>query len=423
MRFANYEDAYAALGIEQGREADLFDVKRAWRYLVKYHHPDIFTNHRLREEATERLKRYNAAYEHLKKYWETYKRMPPRTQREDYGDRQSHDANTAGTHYGGGDSPWQTSASGATTATGRSSSSATTDKPEPNDTTEETFGRKRSKRAGTADGATGWRTGTDNEREAFWRAYNSGATAGEKSAEERFWEEMDAQHPPPKTDRQASFGPPPFKRTFVYDLLEKFERLENDPDTTWLAAGVYIASFALVLVIATSAFKGIYRMFGFDPFVGIDTMPGSTLFVVLLCTTLYFVYFGWHYYYKTYKLLLHPFVQLDYAGTPDAVLQKLNQGLQACQRTHNSWQIGSLDIDEYGFRTITAVMSCKTVFNTIDDLKITIKVWERSPNVSAVAFWFEESGGPFKRNSAVLLGETSEKLRAVLQQKSSQRRP
>jgi hypothetical protein len=74
LRTYEYDAAYAALGVPVG--ADFFEVKRAWRYLVKYHHPDVFTDLARREQATEALKKYNAAFDLLRKYWHSHGTMP-----------------------------------------------------------------------------------------------------------------------------------------------------------------------------------------------------------------------------------------------------------------------------------------------------------------------------------------------------------
>ncbi|MGZ8548893.1 MAG: DnaJ domain-containing protein, partial [Sulfuricurvum sp.] len=61
--------AYALLGLSQGSSMD--DIKKAYRTLVREHHPDIIKAQGASDEylkiATEKVQEINAAYEMIKK--------------------------------------------------------------------------------------------------------------------------------------------------------------------------------------------------------------------------------------------------------------------------------------------------------------------------------------------------------------------
>lgn len=60
----NINDAYSILGLKQGASQE--DVKQAYRKLAKIWHPDRFPNQQQKQEAEEKIKIINLAYEQLK---------------------------------------------------------------------------------------------------------------------------------------------------------------------------------------------------------------------------------------------------------------------------------------------------------------------------------------------------------------------
>jgi curved DNA-binding protein CbpA len=63
LRF-DINDAYKILGLEPG--ASQAQVKQTYRKMVKIWHPDRFVDQRQKQEAEEKIKLINAAYNHLK---------------------------------------------------------------------------------------------------------------------------------------------------------------------------------------------------------------------------------------------------------------------------------------------------------------------------------------------------------------------
>ncbi|ARV61949.1 molecular chaperone DnaJ [Nostocales cyanobacterium HT-58-2] len=73
----NINDAYSILGLEPG--ALPAEVKQAYRKLVKIWHPDRFPHPQKKQEAEEKIKQINEAYNKLKSYLLTSANQPSQT--------------------------------------------------------------------------------------------------------------------------------------------------------------------------------------------------------------------------------------------------------------------------------------------------------------------------------------------------------
>jgi curved DNA-binding protein CbpA len=74
----NINEAYTVLGLEPG--ASQAEVKQAYRKLVKIWHPDRFAHAQQKQEAEEKIKLINEAYNKLKTYQPTSTNQSPQTQ-------------------------------------------------------------------------------------------------------------------------------------------------------------------------------------------------------------------------------------------------------------------------------------------------------------------------------------------------------
>ncbi|GAB1543796.1 hypothetical protein NUACC21_64720 [Scytonema sp. NUACC21] len=73
----NIDEAYSVLGLKPG--ASQAEVKQAYRKLVKIWHPDRFVSLQQKQEAEDKLKLINEAYNTLKSYQPIYQEQPYQT--------------------------------------------------------------------------------------------------------------------------------------------------------------------------------------------------------------------------------------------------------------------------------------------------------------------------------------------------------